>query len=372
VPRVNSPAHARVLVVDDEPFVRDLLSRWLRDEGYSCVTANSPAATSAHIKQQTVDLVTLDVTMPGGSGLDLLDQIKELSPDSAVLMLTAEGNAAKAIRALTSGAFAYLLKPVERQEFLIQVRNGLERRRLVIENREYTQRLEEKVREHTFLIRRAHEETIYRLVSASLCRDEETGAHITRSGWYSELLAAAIGWNNEQVDLIRLAAPMHDIGKIGIPDAILRKPAKLSDDEYDVMKTHTRIGAKILSGSQSPVLRMAQEIALSHHERWDGNGYPSGLRARDIPESARIVAIVDVYDALTHDRIYRPALPEAKVLSMMREGRGQHFDPDLFDAFVTLLPEMRAIAQAVTDDGHENQSPLPTNDLLLRCATALV
>ena len=313
------------------------------------------AAAWAHLQEHPVDLATLDITMPGGSGLDLLDQIRQTLPDTAAIMLTAEGDTAKAIRALTAGAYGYLIKPVERQELLIQVSNALERRRLVIENREYTQELENKVREQTRAIRMAHEETIHRLVKASLYRDEETGAHIKRTGWYSELLAATIGWDRERVEQIRLAAPMHDIGKIGIPDAILCKPGKLTPDEFAVMQTHAQLGAKLLAGSQSPVLRMAHEIALGHHERWDGSGYPSGLKGTEIPEAARIVAIVDVYDALTHDRVYRPALPEQEVLTILRAGRGTHFDPELLDVFMSLLPEMRVIAETVTDAEEENE-----------------
>ncbi|HUY35857.1 MAG TPA: HD domain-containing phosphohydrolase [Pirellulales bacterium] len=207
--------------------------------------------------------------------------------------------------------------------------------------------------------RRAHEETIHWLVKVSLYRDEETGAHIQRTGWYSELLAASAGWRRELVDQIRLAAPMHDLGKIGIPDAILRKPGKLTRDEMAVMQTHTLLGAKMLAGSTTPVLRMAQEIALCHHERWDGGGYPTGLAGLEIPETARIVAIVDFYDALSHDRVYRPAFPEAEVVRMMRDGRGTHFDSRLVDIFLSLLPEMRAIAQAVPDD--EAEAPLVGN-----------
>lgn len=371
MPRLNSPPDARLLVVDDDRFVRDLLARWLKDEGYACLTADGPAAARHCLERQAVDLVTLDIRMPGGSGLDLLEQIKERWADTAVLMLTAEGHTDSAIRALTAGACGYLRKPVDREEFRIQVRNGLERRRLVLDNRDYTHRLEEKVREQTLALRRAHEETICHLLKASLYRDEETGAHIKRTGWYSELLAGAIGWGSEQVDLIRLAAPMHDIGKIGIPDAILRKPGSLTSDEFAIMRTHAHIGATMLAGSESPMLRMAREIALCHHERWDGSGYPAALRGTVIPESARIVAIVDVYDALSHDRVYRPALPESDVLKTMRGGRGVHFDPFLFDAFMSLLPEMRAIAQTITDDDEAQSAPFTVPQWTQTCAHAL-
>jgi putative two-component system response regulator len=191
------------------------------------------------------------------------------------------------------------------------------------------------------------------------------------------LLAATLGWDRERVEAIRLAAPMHDIGKIAIPDAILCKPGKLTPEEFAAMQTHAEIGATLLAGSQSPALRMAYEIALGHHERWDGTGYPSGLRGTEIPEAARIVAIVDVYDALSHDRVYRPAMPEPEVLQILRAGRGSHFDPEFLDVFMTLLPEMRAIAEAVTDCEEEDdqgavQSPAaalvlapPAADLVL-------
>ena len=345
-----SSQRAQLLIVDDEPLVRDLLSRWLRDEGYACATAESSASAWNYLHAHPVDLLTLDITMPGGSGLDLLERIKQELPDTAVLMLSALGDAANAIRALTAGACGYLIKPVQRAELLIQVRNGLEGRRLVIENREYTTRLEDKVREQTHAIRMAHEETIHRLVRASLYRDTETGAHIKRTGWYSELLAAAAGWDSHRVEQIRLAAPMHDIGKIGIPDSVLLKPGRLTDSEFSIMQTHAELGALILAGSQSAVLCLAQEIARCHHERWDGTGYPAGLRGTEIPESARIVAIVDAYDALTHDRVYRPAMPQREALAILEEGRGTHFDPRLLDLFMSLLPEMRAIAEALTDD----------------------
>jgi putative two-component system response regulator len=348
-----NPPRAHLLVVDDEPLVRDLLSRWLRCDGYACAVAESASSAWQQIQDHSFDLVTLDITMPGGSGLDLLDRIKQTLPDTSVLMLSALGDAANAIRALTAGACGYLIKPVEREELLIQVRNGLERHRLVLENREYTTRLEEKVREQTRAIRLAHEETIHRLVRASLYRDTETGAHIKRTGWYSELLAAAAGWDRNRVEQIRLAAPMHDIGKIGIPDAVLRKPGKLTASEFSVMQAHAALGARILAGSQSAVLRLAHEIARCHHERWDGTGYPAGLRGPEIPESARIVAIVDAYDALTHDRGYRPAMPEREALAILEEGRGMHFDPRLLDLFMSLLPEMRAIAEALIDDEDE-------------------
>ncbi|MBI2825026.1 MAG: response regulator [Planctomycetia bacterium] len=354
---------ARLLVVDDDQCVRELLSRWLREAGYALATANNAASGWEHLKKHAVDVVTLDIRMPGGSGLDLLDQIKEEFPDVAALMLTGQADTSAAVRALTHGAFGYLVKPVEREELLIQVRNGLKMRGLVIENRQYTRHLEDRVREQTRAIRRAHEETIHRLVAASLVRDEETGAHIRRTGLYSELLAATASWPADRIDQIRLAAAMHDVGKIGIPDAILCKPGQLTPEEISIMQAHTILGAKMLSGSASPVLRMAREIALCHHERWDGKGYPAGLTGGAIPEAARIVGIVDVYDALTHDRVYRPALGDQEVAAMMAERRETHFDPRLLDMFLSQLPEMRAIAQIMPDDGGECELFHPSTDV---------
>jgi len=225
----------------------------------------------------------------------------------------------------------------------------LERRHLILENREYTRCLEDRVHKQTAAIRQAQEEVIHRLVSTSLWRDEETGTHIRRVGLLSEVLARAVGWSAAEAENIRLAAPMHDIGKIGIPDAILRKPGPFTLEESRIMQRHPEIGAKILAGSDSPMLNMAEQIALYHHERWDGEGYPAGLAAHAIPESARIVTIVDVYDALTHDRVYRPALPEEKVLALMQSEAGSRFDPLLMTAFFLHLPEIHRIAEENPD-----------------------
>ena len=210
--------------------------------------------------------------------------------------------------------------------------------------------LEQEVRHRTQEIRDREEEIALRLVCAADTRDDgETGSHIRRLGLYSELMAKHLGWPQERVDEIRIAAPMHDIGKIGIPDHILRKPGKLDDAEFQIMKMHAQIGAKILSNSKSTLVQMAREIALGHHEKWDGTGYPEGLVGEAIPTSARIVAIVDVFDALIHKRVYKDGIDIDKALDIMREGRGKHFDPKLFDLFYELREEMSEIAQDFSD-----------------------
>lgn len=213
------------------------------------------------------------------------------------------------------------------------------------ENVLFREYLEEEVCRRTAKIRLREEEIALRLVWATESRDKDTGAHIRRIGLYSEALAKALGWEPQQADDIRIAASMHDIGKIGIPDKILSKAGKLTSEEFEIMKKHTEIGAKILEGSDIPLLQMAKEIALGHHEKWDGSGYPRGLTGKAIPESARIVAIGDVYDALVHSRIYKPAKPEANALVTMTHGNGKHFDPKIFECFLRILPTFRIIRQ---------------------------
>ncbi|MCA9203232.1 MAG: response regulator [Pirellulaceae bacterium] len=355
-PSYQSSTTTTIVVVDDEAYVRDLISRWLAGAGYRVLTARNAEQAWRLLQVEDVQLVASDVRMNGASGIDLLRNITATKPDIAVVMLTAVSDVTTAVATLTHGASGYLTKPIEREELLVQVHHALERRRLRLENDEYMRTLERKVREQTVAIRRAHEETILRLLNASRYRDEETGAHVRRTGLYSEVLSAALGWPEEQVEYIRMAAPMHDVGKIGIPDAILRKPGKLTADEIAIMRTHTQIGAGMLAGSETPVLGLAYEIALNHHEHWDGNGYPRGIAGTDIPEAARIVSIVDVYDALSHDRIYRPAMPEKKVLSMLREGIGSQFEPRIGEAFFDCLDQMRHISRDNPDESPAERS----------------
>jgi HD-GYP domain-containing protein (c-di-GMP phosphodiesterase class II) len=226
--------------------------------------------------------------------------------------------------------------------------------RLVQEKRLYARGLEKKVQQRTEDLRIAQEEILYRLVSASLWRDQETGMHIRRTGLFSEILAKAAGWSAAEAEMLRLAASMHDVGKIGIPDLVLRKPGKLTAAEFEVIKTHTLIGAEMLANSKVPMLQMAREIALFHHEYWNGEGYPAGVAGLQIPESARILAIVDVYDALTHDRVYRRALPEEEAAAIMVQESGTHFDPSLMALFMTILPEISCISQQHPDEISNN------------------
>lgn len=339
----------RILVVDDEPFIREVVTRWLEDEGYCCTAARSADEALEALAHQPFALLLSDIHMPGKTGLELLVIARQLHPELAILMLTGVDDRRTAIRTLEAGAFGYIIKPVEPNELVINVANALERRRLLLASQNYQHRLEQEVRDRTADIRRREEELALRLVTASEWRDNETGAHIRRIGLYAAALARALGWEARAVDDIRLAASMHDVGKIGIPDTILLKPGKLTGEEFEVIKTHAEIGALMLGASDIPLLQLAAEIAHSHHEKWNGFGYPRGLAGKDIPQSARIVAVADVYDALVHERVYKPALPEQEALAIITEQRGQHFDPEVVDAFLTLVPEFRRIRETVRE-----------------------
>jgi putative two-component system response regulator len=336
---VNS-LQSTILIVDDESTVSEILRRVLSSAGYSCAVVSSVADAWSYLQSHDVDLVTLDVNMPEQSGLSLLPRLQQEFNDIAVIMLTAVGEVETAIEALTNGASDFLTKPIDFAHLLRCVHRVLKQRELHLQKKRYTKELEANIRKRDETLRSSDEQTVRLLVQASLYRDEETGEHIQRVGNASAILSLAMGWSTENATRIRLAAPLHDVGKIGVPDGILQKAGKLNAEEFRVMQSHVVIGASLLSGCTSPTLKLAAEIALNHHERWDGAGYMNGLSGTDIPQSARIVAVVDVYDALTHDRVYRPAIPERKALEMIREGRGSHFDPDVVDAFFDVLPSI--------------------------------
>lgn len=347
---------AKILLVDDESSITELLSRWLAAEGYECATADNGETALKLLHATEFDLMISDIMMPGMSGMDLLMFMKPLFTDTAVIMVTGVDDKQTGIMALEIGAYGYVTKPFNRNEIVINVVNALERRRLTLMSRDHEQSLEAQVIQRTREVREREEEILFRLLSATGYRDDETGAHVRRIGMYAAEMVQAMGWSPEEVDEIRLAAPMHDLGKIGIPDAILCKPKGLTEAEFETMKKHTTIGAAILDGSRAPMLRMAREIALSHHERWDGSGYPLGLSGDLIPEAACIVAVVDVYDALVSHRVYRPALPEEQALSMIRDSGGAHFGPAAFECFMDLLPAIRRIREKVTDEAKESVS----------------
>ncbi len=340
----------RVLIVDDEEHICRIISMMLEQEGYACDIARDAETALEKLRSDAYQLCICDIMMPGMSGVELLEAIQSMVPNPAVIMVTAVDNRDMATKTLQLGAYGYVIKPFDRNEILITVANALERRRLALLSRQYENELEAEVRERTQDVRNREEEVVLRLISALGYRDTETGAHARRLGLMAATVAERMGWDAESRGHIRLAAPMHDVGKIGVPDSILRKPGKLTEEEFEIIKQHTAIGADILSGSQIPLLQMGKDIALHHHEKWDGTGYLGGLSGEEIPGSARIAAIADVYDALVHDRVYRPALPEEDALTIIRAERGKHFDPNVLDCFLDVASEVRRIRAEIPDD----------------------
>lgn len=337
---------ATILVVDDQDSNIALLRMLLRDAGFKRVvcTNDSRAAIGLYAEHRP-DIVLLDLQMPHLDGFGVMQQIRELDPlhFAPILVLTAEIDTKIRYRALESGARDFLLKPFDRVEVKARIRNLVEMRKLHMQTIAYAADLEGVVAERTLELRATQMEIIHRLGHAAEYKDNETGNHIIRMSLYCRVLAEAIGMSSEEQELLLGAAPMHDVGKIGIPDRILCKPAKLTPDEWEIMKTHAEIGADLLSGSNSPLIQMAQITAWTHHERWDGTGYPRGLVGDQIPLTGRIVAVCDVFDALTSVRPYKPAWPMGQTIAALQAGVGSHFDPKLVAQFLSQIPEILAI-----------------------------
>lgn len=327
---------SQIMIVDDEPKNLDALTRILHKAGYTnTFTTSDPVEGLTLYKELDPDLLLLDLNMPGLDGLAILKRLKETTPRHgylSVLVLTGDTSRQARRRALAMGAKDFLTKPFEIDEVLLRIQNLLETRQLYREITTQNLVLEDKVRERTSELDAAQLETLERLARAAEFRDDETGRHTQRVGSLAALLGHTIGLSEVEVALLRRAAPLHDVGKIGVSDTILLKPGTLTQAERTVMQTHTTIGAKILSGGRSQVMKVAEEIALWHHEKWDGSGYPHGRVGEHIPLMARIVAVADVFDALSSARVYRPAWPAEEVLAEIKRQRGIHFDPLLADA----------------------------------------
>ncbi len=357
-------ASIAVLIVDDEPDICEILGQLMAREGYSVLTRTDPREALAAIDEEEPTIVLTDVRMPGMSGIELLERVRETHPNVGVLLITAVDDRETAIAALKRGAFGYITKPFSFDEIAVQVAGAIHRRSLEINARERSEELEEQVSDRTKQLRRtmkeleisnralarSYEDTIMRLAAAAEYRDEESGQHIRRMSKYCKRIAEELQLDSEFVRLIELASPMHDIGKIGVPDGILRKPGKLTREEFDTMKTHCVIGALILDGSDVPLMQMAARVARNHHERVDGSGYPEGLIGESIPEEGRIVAVADVFDALTTERVYKPAYHEDVAFSMMESQRGIHFDPRILDAFFGIQGEILRIRNTFKEE----------------------
>jgi putative two-component system response regulator len=329
---------ATILIVDDEPANVILLERLLGRIGYSSIHSTTDSREVLTLCETlSPDIVLLDLRMPYLDGFEVLKQLEPFTGGGQflpVVALTGDPSEAAKDRALNAGAVDFLAKPLSMTEVLLRVRNLLRARRMHLELRSRNMALQEEVIEKTRDLNAAQQEILERLAQAVEFRDEKTGEHTHRVGDYAGRLAAALSLPEDQVELICRAAPLHDVGKVGLPDAILLKPGPLTQQEFEIVKTHTVIGARLLSGSRSPLLQCAEVIALGHHERWDGSGYPHGLSGESIPLPARIVAVVDFFDALTHDRPYRKAWASEKVLRSIEDLSGTHFDPRVAAAFL--------------------------------------
>lgn len=346
----------RILIVDDAPANLRLLKKMLSFQGYQhLILLDDPIQARETYLSERPDLILLDLNMPTLSGLQVLAQLKALNDPllPPVVILTAQHQKESLIEALEAGARDYITKPFDNSELVIRIRNLLDAHlahRMLHDKKSV---LEEMVQARTEQLHRTRLQVVQRLGMAAEYRDEETGSHILRMSHTCALLAKAIGWNDADCDLILNASPMHDIGKIGIPDAVLLKPGKLDPEEWEIMKSHASIGAKLLEGDDSDLMRMARDIAVSHHERWEGSGYPEGLHGDAIPEAGRIAALADVFDALTSERPYKKAWPLEEALNLIREQRGKHFDPRIVDAFFKILPDILALRERFAD----HQSP---------------
>ncbi len=352
----------KILIVDDEDRNLRLMEAILLPSGYDIVLAHDGEEALMTTQEIPVDVILLDIMMPRMDGFEVARRLKSNYETKIIpiVMVTALQEVEDRIKALEAGADDFLTKPVDKTEVRARVASLLKVKAYNDHMRNHQNELESEVAKRTKELRKAFEkiklaslETIYRLTRAAEYKDEDTGAHIQRMSNYSAIIARTMGLTKETVEFILYAAPMHDIGKIGIPDRILLKPAKLAHDDWVIMKQHTIIGGKILEGSDTGFIRLGEIIALTHHEKWDGTGYPKGLKGKATPLAGRIVAIADVFDALTSRRPYKEAFALEESYEIIKEGRGKHFDPDVVDAFFASEGELLAIKEKFRDL-HEN------------------
>ncbi|BEU03300.1 two-component system response regulator [Agarivorans sp. OAG1] len=332
---------ATVLIVDDTPENIDVLAGILRNDYKLQVARNGDMALKIVAKANKPDLILLDIMMPGIDGFEVCRRLKEdlSTRHIPVIFVTAKISPADELRGLELGAVDYITKPVSPPVVKVRVKTQLA---LYNQNRE----LDRKVKEQTDVINTTRLQIIQRLGRAAEYKDNETGMHVIRMSYYSRILGLAAGMSERDADILMNAAPMHDIGKIGIPDRVLQKPGKLDAEEWEIMQSHAVIGGEILGeGDSSELLELARTVALTHHEKWNGKGYPNGLAGEDIPIEGRIVAIADVFDALTCERPYKKAWPVEKAIELLESEAGIHFDPKLVPLFIEALPEILEVKE---------------------------
>jgi len=339
------PARAHILIVDDDPAILNMFKKAMKVAGHNCTVAHNGKSALSMLSHTSFDLVITDINMPEMNGIELATEIlTHFSAD--IIVMTGQARGYQYDEIINIGASDFVEKPFSIQEIILRIRRVLRERHL----KEEAQNAHEELKE-------AYVDSIHRLVMASEFKDEDTGDHIVRIGDYSSLISQKLNKSDHFIETISYAAPMHDVGKIGIPDKILLKPGKLTKNEFEVVKGHTLIGAKLLSQSKSRILQMAMEIALNHHEKFNGKGYPNGLSKEKIPISGRIVALADTFDALTSKRPYKDPYPPEMVYDIIRREKGAHFDPDItdiflknFDAFVEIRNESGILDQVNLED----------------------
>jgi putative two-component system response regulator len=351
---------ANIIVVDDEPLVLNSLSGLLRELGYSVISCNNGKEAIDKFIENKIDIVLTDIKMPKISGIELLEKIHDINKEIPVILMTAYTQMDMAVAGIRHGAFDFIVKPYNPEYLVYSIEKAVKYNKLVQMDKDYKHLLETTVKERTkelanalLSLRNVSREMIQRLISMAEFRDTDTGEHISRIGLYSNKIAESMDMPMDFIENITFASQMHDIGKIGIPDSILLKPGALTKNEFETMKSHCIIGEKVLAGSSYPNIQMAESIALNHHERWDGTGYPRKLKNTSIPIEGRIVMLTDQYDALRSKRPYKPPLSHEDVFKIITTGDGrtmpEHFDPDVLNAFIEVAPLLDEIFQNFSD-----------------------
>ena len=363
------PAKPTILVVDDTPENIDLLCEVL-DAGYRTkIAVNGEKALKIAFSDNKPDLILLDIMMPGMSGYEVCQALKanDATRDIPIIFVTAMSEVADEEKGLELGAVDYITKPISPPIVLARVKTQLGMKKVQDFLRDQNKFLETEVTKRTEEMMALQDVTIHAMASLAETRDNETGNHIRRTSRYVKVLAEKLRTHprfgyfltEKNIEMLFKSAPLHDIGKVGIPDRILLKPGRFEPHEFEIMKTHTTLGRDAIIaaekelGIEVPFLKFAKEIAYGHQEKWDGSGYPLGLSGDDIPISARLMALADVYDALISKRVYKDGMPHEKAVGIIIEGRGSHFDPDMVDAFLELQDEFKAIAVKYADTDHE-------------------